>query len=96
MGSWPTEHDLAMIASTRGTPAPRHEDWPVIDIGKTIATRLNELRLRAALEEAHRARLAFLREDLFDGDCARCVRKVREAEARAARLEAALRAVRSN
>jgi hypothetical protein len=96
MGSWPSERDLAMIALTRGIHHPRHEDAPVIDIGKTIATRVNELRLRAALEEAHRARLAFLREDQFDGDCARCVRRVREAEARAARLEAALRAARSN
>ena len=68
----------------------------MIDFGKTIAVRLNELRLQAALEEAHRARLAYLREDLFDGDCERCARKVREADARAARLEAALRAVRSN
>jgi hypothetical protein len=71
-------------------------DTPLIDVGKTIATRLNELRLQAALGEAHRARLAFLREDLFDGDCARCARKVREAEARAARLEAALRASRTH
>ena len=96
MGSWQTELDLAMIVRTRGNHDPRHEDTPVIDIGKTIAARLNELRLKAALEEAHRARLAFLREDLFDGDCARCVRRVREAEARAARLEAALGAARSN
>ncbi|HYO43179.1 MAG TPA: hypothetical protein VES19_08280 [Candidatus Limnocylindrales bacterium] len=63
-------------------------DTPLIDVGRTIATRLNELRLQAALEEAHRARLAYLREDLFDGDCDRCARKVREAEERAARLEA--------
>ena len=68
----------------------------MIDFGKTIAVRLNELRLQAALEEAHRARLAFLREDFFDGDCDRCARKVREAEARAARLEAALRATRTH
>ncbi len=68
----------------------------MIDIGKTIAVRVNELRLQAALDEAHRARLAFLREDLFDGDCEHCARKVREAEARAARLEAALRAVRTH
>jgi hypothetical protein len=68
----------------------------LIDFGKTIAVRLNELRLQAALEEAHRARLAYLREDLFDGDCERCVRKVREAEARATRLEAALRSVRTH
>jgi hypothetical protein len=68
----------------------------LIDFGKTIAVRLNELRLQAALEEAHRARLAYLREDLFDGDCERCVRKVREAEARAIRLEAALRSVRTH
>ena len=95
MGSWPMERDLAMIALTRGVHHPRHEDAPVIDIGKTIATRVNELRLKAALEEAHRARLAFLRADQFDGDCARCVRRVREAEARAARLEAAFRDARS-
>ncbi len=96
MGSWPTGRHLAMIALTRGTHHPRHEDTPVIDIGRTIAARVNELRLRAALEEAHRARLAFLRADQFDVDCARCVRRVREAEARAARLEAALRDARSN
>jgi hypothetical protein len=68
----------------------------LIDFGKTIALRLNELRLQAALEEAHRARIAYLREDLFDGDCERCARKVRAAEARAARLEAALRSVRTH
>ncbi len=68
----------------------------MIDFGRTIAVRVNELRLQAALEEAHRARLAFLREDLFDGECARCVRKVREAEARAARLEAALSVTRTH
>jgi lipoprotein NlpI len=67
-----------------------------MDIGKVIAVRVNELRLQAALDEAHRARLAYLREDLYDGDCERCARKVREAEARAARLEAALRAVRAH
>jgi peptide subunit release factor RF-3 len=63
------------------------------DIGRTIALRINELRLQQALEEAHRARMAFLREDLFDGDCERCMRKVREAEARAARLQASLHAI---
>ena len=68
----------------------------MIDFGKTIAVRLNELRLQAALEEAHRARLAFLREDFFDGDCDRCAGEGREAEARAARLEAALRATRTH
>jgi hypothetical protein len=66
----------------------------MIDIGRTIAIRLNELRLQAALDEAQRARIAFLREDLFDGNCARCVRKVREAEERAARLEASLQLTR--
>ena len=65
-----------------------------MDIARSISQRVNEIRLQQALEEAHRARLAFLREDLFDGDCARCARKVRRAEARAARLEAALRDAR--
>jgi len=68
----------------------------LIDLTKAIAVRVNELRLEAALEDAHRARLAFLREDVFDGDCGRCARKVREAEARAARLEAALRETRTH
>jgi hypothetical protein len=65
-------------------------------IARSIALRVNELRLQAALEEAHRARLSFLREDLFDGDCARCVRKVHAAEERARRLEAQLHAVRDS
>ncbi len=65
-------------------------------IGRTIAIRVNEMRLQAALEAARRAKLDFLREDSFDGDCARCARKVSEAEARAARLEAALSSVRSH
>jgi hypothetical protein len=68
----------------------------LIDFGRTITVRVNELRLQAALEEAHRARLAYLREDGFDGDCDRCARKVREAAARAARLEAAQRATRAH
>jgi hypothetical protein len=85
-----------MIASTRGSMRSAPGDTPLIDVGRTIAVRVNELRLQAALEEAHRARLAFLREDFFDGDCDRCARKVREAEARAARLEAALRATRTH
>ncbi len=76
--------------------SPRPGDVPVPAIGRTITIRVNELRLQAALEGARRAKLAYLREDFFDGDCARCARKVREAEARAARLEAALRAVRTH
>jgi hypothetical protein len=67
-----------------------------MDIARTITVRVNEIRLRQAVGEARRAKLAYLREDLFDGDCARCARKVRAAEARAARLEAALRATHSN
>jgi hypothetical protein len=65
-----------------------------MDIARVIATRVNELRLQAALDDAHRARIAFLREDLFDGDCARCARKVRAAEERVRRLEAAMAEVR--
>jgi hypothetical protein len=61
-----------------------------MDIARTVATRLNEIRLQQALSEAHRARLEFLREDLFDGDCASCVRRVRDADARVRRLEAVL------
>jgi hypothetical protein len=67
-----------------------------VTIARTIALRVNEIRLHQALEEAHRARLAFLREDAFDGNCARCARKVREAEARASRLEATLRSLRES
>jgi hypothetical protein len=65
-------------------------------IARTIALRVNEIRLQQAIDEAHRAKLAFLREDLFDGDCERCARKVRQAEARADRLEATLRALRES
>jgi hypothetical protein len=65
-------------------------------IARTIALRVNEIRLQQAIDEAHRAKLAFLREDLFDGDCERCARKVRLAEARADRLEATLRALRES
>ncbi len=78
---------------THGGAQTVHEA-EAMTIARSIALRVNELRLQAALEEAHRARLAFLREDLFDGDCARCVRKVRAAEERALRLEAQLRAMR--
>ena len=45
----------------------------MIDLGEDHRrSGSDELRLQAALEAAHRARLAFLREDFFDGDCARC------------------------
>lgn len=65
-----------------------------MDIARTLTTRVNEIRLHQALEEAHRARLQFLREDYFDGDCDRCVRRVRAAEERVHRLEALVRGVR--
>jgi hypothetical protein len=63
-----------------------------MDIARTVGNRLNEIRLQQALGEAHRARLEFLREDLYDGNCARCARRVRAAEDRVRRLEAALQA----
>jgi hypothetical protein len=63
-----------------------------MDIARTVGNRLNEIRLQQALGEAHRARLEFLREDLYDGDCASCARRVRAAEERVRRLEAALQA----
>lgn len=65
-----------------------------MDIARSIVSRVNELRLRQALEGAHRARLAFLREDLYDDDCVHCARRVRAAEERVHRLEARLAARR--
>jgi hypothetical protein len=85
--SFPPE--MIVVDARAPRPVPRYE---AMDIARTIAQRVNEIRLQQALEEAHRARLAFLRVDAFDGDCARCARKVCEAEERAARLEASLRA----
>ncbi len=67
-----------------------------MDIAHAVASRLTEVRIRQALGEAQRARREVLREDLFDGDCARCVRRARAADARVRRLEAALHARRQN
>jgi hypothetical protein len=64
-------------------------------IARSIAQRLNELRLQQAVEAAHRARVDYLRQDLRDGDCDRCARRVRAAEARARSLEAALASTRA-
>jgi hypothetical protein len=61
-----------------------------MEIARSVTRRVNEIRLQQALEQAHRARLSFLRQDHYDGDCATCVRRVREAEAQVHRLEALL------
>jgi hypothetical protein len=59
-------------------------------IARSVSQRFNEIRLQQAIGDAHRARIEFLRADLFDADCSRCLRRVRDADARVRRLEAAL------
>jgi len=58
-----------------------------MEFARSIAHRINELRLQRALEQANRVRRSFLREDHYDGDCAHCVRRVRAAEDRVRDLE---------
>jgi hypothetical protein len=67
-----------------------------MEIARSLVNRLNEVRLQRALEQAHRARLAFLREDQYDGDCPRCARRVQAAEDRVRELEARIAACRPN
>jgi hypothetical protein len=67
----------------------------MMDLGRSVAIRLHELRLEQARADAHRARLEFLRADLLDGDCAAAARHVREAVCRADKLEADLRLLRA-
>ncbi len=61
-----------------------------MDVSRTIAHMVDEMRLRQAREEAHRARLEFLRADLLGGDCDSPARQVRDAETRARLIEASL------
>lgn len=65
-----------------------------MEIARSFVSRFNEIRLQRALDQAHRARLEFLREDLYDGDCPRCARRVQVAEERVRRLEARVEASR--
>lgn len=62
-----------------------------MQIARSIVTRLDELRLRQARAEAHRAMLDFLRADWFDEDLDRPAHRVAVATARADQLEAAIR-----
>jgi hypothetical protein len=59
-------------------------------IARGIASRVDELLLRQARAEAHRARVDFLRADWLDRDVDRPARRVAAATARVERLEAAL------
>jgi len=61
-----------------------------MDVGRVIAHKVDERRLRQARDEAHRARLEFLRADLLGGDCDSPARHVRDAEGRARLIEASL------
>ena len=65
-----------------------------MDIARSLSTMVDEMRLRQAREEAHRARLEFLRADVLGGDCDAPARHVRDAVARARHLEASLEAAR--
>jgi hypothetical protein len=71
------------------TGEPATDDSRMV-VGRVIAHKMDELRLRQARDEAHRARLEFLRADLFGGDCDTPARHVRDAEARARRIEDSL------
>jgi hypothetical protein len=88
----------------RGTPAEdrgvgqcpgRHAIGVMeMSVARTIASRVDELRLRQARAEAHRAMLDFLRADWFDRDIDRPAHRVALATARAEQIEAAIRGVR--
>jgi len=66
-----------------------------MQVARSITQRVNEIRLRQAIDAAHRARVDVLRQDLRDADCDRCARRVRAAEARARSLEASLALARA-
>jgi hypothetical protein len=65
-----------------------------MSIATTIASRVDELRLRQARAEARHAMLDFLRADWFDGDTDRPAQRVALATARAEQVEAAMRGER--
>jgi hypothetical protein len=62
-----------------------------MSIARYLVHHLDELRLRQARADAHRAMLDFLRADWFDGDVDAPARRVALATERAERLEAAIR-----
>lgn len=84
-----------MIQLTTAAPQARHVIGVTeMSIARSIATRVEELRLRQARAEAHRAMLDFLRADWFDEDVDGPAHRVARARARSRRLEDALRAER--
>jgi hypothetical protein len=62
-----------------------------VSIARTLASHIDEFRLRQARAHAHRARLEFLRTDWLGGDLDRPSRRVVLATARVEELEAVVR-----
>lgn len=61
-----------------------------MSIARSIAHHVEELRLRQARADAHRAMLDFIRADWFGEDVDRPARRVAMATARVEQLEAAI------
>jgi len=62
-----------------------------VSIARTLAARIDELRLRHARTRAHRARLEFLRADWLGADLDTPSRRVVRATARVEHLESVVR-----
>ena len=82
---------MPMIPVTAaGAQACRHRG-PEMSIARSIVTHVEEIRLRQAREQAHHARLEFLRADWFGGDVDTPAHRVALATARADQIEAEIR-----